>query len=125
MRLHTRLTFSEVHDALLRAQNAGKITPDVFFVKSTESGSRTHPRAFEIQLGTRQKYSLPPGTTDQYGRKMRVRRYKDGGNSDEWAATWHEWGWFIAEVFTADPTSRWAYYASREDFDTKTGGQFS
>ena len=147
MRLHTTLTSAQVHDALDRAQQAGHITRDVHFAVWGSYSSRTHPRAFEVQLGTFDKFSLPPGTVDQHGKRMRVRRFKNSGShgatsewnhgEDVWAATWHEWGWFIAEVFAADPLARfggnpersrypqyvWGYF-SPEDFHVKTDGRF-
>jgi len=142
MRLHTKLTYTDLLQALQRAKDAGRVTPDVTFQGCGLSlhGSRTHPRAFEVQLGTHDKFSLPAGYTDQNGHRMRVRRYKnsgDGGASSEWAtggcpvwaATWHEWGWFMTEVWAADPTARWGGekgwgYKDRADFDVKTKGAF-
>lgn len=140
MRLHTSLSYGQVHDALRQAKDAGQVTPDVTFEVFTCHGSRTHPRAFEVQLGTSDKYSLPEGYRDQYGKLMRVRRYKntgDRGASSDWAtggcavwsATWHEWGWFMARVFAMDPDARFGsekgwHYAGFADFMTKTKDAF-
>lgn len=150
MKLHTRLTGTEVRAALQRAKAEGLITPDIRFVTWTPGRSLTHPHGYEIQLGTYDKRSLPAGTRDQHGRAMHVRRFKNTGRrgaasdsawagNDEsvWAATWFEWGWFIAEIFEADPDARWGAdparcaspsyawgYASPEDFHAKTGGVF-
>ena len=145
MQLHTSLTGTQVKAALTRAQRAGLITADVEFVAWSAHGSRTHPHAFEVQLGTENKHSLPPGTVDQHGKRMHVRRYKNSGSrgatsswfwgESVWAATWHEWGWFIAAVFDADPGARfgsnpararypWGYF-SPADFNAKTSWQFA
>jgi hypothetical protein len=139
MRLHTRLTYTQVYDALHQAQAAGHVTPDVHFVSYGASGSRTHPYGYEIQLGTCDRYSLPAGYKDQHGKNLRVRRFKNSGHygaSSEWAtgedtysATWHEWGWFIAAVFAADPSARWGSvkgwgYRDEADFNFKTKNQF-
>lgn len=137
MKLHTNLDYMGVAYALKKAKDDGHVTQDVCFQGSlVPHGSRTHPRAFEVQLGTEDKTSLPCGYTDQYGHKMNVRRYKNSGScgaASEWAtgcnvyaATWDEWGWFIAAVFDADPQARFdTRYLSRADFDAKTGGKFS
>jgi hypothetical protein len=140
MRLHTKLTCAEVHRALEQAKKAGHVAPDVRFTTESVHSSVTHLRAFEVQLGTYCKTSLPAGYTDQHGHRLSVRRYKNSGaggaaSDDEygrcavWAATWHEWGWFMAGVFAADPGARFGtakgwHYAGRADFDRKTEGVF-
>lgn len=140
MRLHTNLTYAQVYGALSKAQNDGHVTRDVRFIGFASHKSRTHPRAFEVQLGTEDKYSLPAGYVDQNGYHLKSRRWKNSGSRgaqtewatgcDEWAATWHEWGWFMAEIFAADPDARFGsvkgwHYAGAADFNTKTGGQFT
>lgn len=135
MKLHTSLTPVEVTQALGRAQNKGRITRDVHFTVFIPERSLTHRYGYEIQLGTYDQDSLPAGYADQNGRTMRVRRARGANQGDaRWAATWHEWGWFIAEVFAADPGARWGSdparsrhpwgYFSPADFHGKTGGQF-
>jgi len=125
--------------ALADAKDEGHIARDVTFTGYTAYKSRTHPFAHEIQLGTWDKTSLPKGYTDQHGHKLTVRRYQntgDSGASSErpghdgavWAATWHEWGWFMAKVFELDPSARWGSqrwgYQSAADFHAKTKGVF-
>lgn len=125
MRLHTSLYSQEVRAALRRAQDKGRITADVHFTVWTPGRSRTHPHAYEIQLGTYDQYSLPAGYRDQRGSTMHVRRYRNSNHGEaEWAATWHEWGWLITEIFEADPAARWGHYQDAADFHTKTDGQF-
>jgi hypothetical protein len=131
MRLHTRLTETEVASALDRAKKNNLITQDVFFDPIEERGSSTHPRAFEIQLGAENGGGLPEDYTNQHGKRQKCRRVRNGSYSAyyRFAATWHEWGWFMAEVFHADPAARWGDkswgYNGRDDFDSKTRGQFS
>jgi hypothetical protein len=143
MKLHTELTGQQVHAALYEAVKKGKITPDVQLMNFDSAGSRSHARAFEIHLGTWEKDTLPKGYRDQNGRKLSVRRFSNSGDSGAaseyyghdgavWAATWHEWGWFMVEIFDADPnavfgspTARgYGGYKSREDFDQKTNNAF-
>lgn len=138
MKLHTNLYSQGLRDALRRAKDKGLITEDVHFTVFRPERSMTHLHGFEIQLGTYNQDSLPAGYTDQNGRTLRVRRARNASQGDaRWAATWHEWGWLIAEIFAADPAARWGAnpdrcsrpewaggYASPEDFDRKTDGQF-
>jgi hypothetical protein len=139
MRLHTKLSYSQVVGALADAKDEGHIAHDVTFVGYTGYKSRTHERAHEIQLGTWDKTSLPAGYTDQHGHKLTVRRYKntgDAGASSEWfghdgavwSATYHEWGWLMAKVYELDPEAVWGSqrwgYQSAADFHAKTKGVF-
>lgn len=138
MRLHTTLTSMQLNAALRDAKLAGHITQDVTFTSFSIHNSRTHVRAFEVQLGTYCQDSLPAGYTDQNGHRMKVRRFKNSGDGGAtsgwyeptvWAATWHEWGWLMVEIWKADPTARWGGekgygYKDRADFDVKTKGAF-
>ena len=133
MKLHTKLSGTEVREAMEAAKLAGKVTPDVYFVEYDHGNSRTHAHRFEIQLGTDDKHSLPAGTVDQYGRRMNVRRYKNSGNSgansgflaeEIYAATWDEWGWFIAEIMRRDPEAVFGTYRGIESFNAQTDSKF-
>jgi hypothetical protein len=137
MRLHTKLTSDDVYAALSRAKRTGRVSSTVVFDPITAYNSKTHPRAYEIQLGTFDSY-LPFNTFDQHGRRMRTRRTRNTRNytdDQRFAATWHEWGWFIAEIFAADPSARWGGnpatskhpwgYFSEADFSKKTSGLFN
>lgn len=139
MKLHTVLYTQDIRNALQRAKAAGRVTADVELVQLKPEGSRTHPYGYLVQLGTFDQDSLPAGTTDQHGRRMNVRRYKNSGDSGAaseyygrdgavWAATYHEWGWFIAELFAADPTAStsasYGRYKSAEDFREQTNGAY-
>lgn len=131
MRLHTKLGYAEVYNALRVAKAKGRVTQDVSFAIDDSYGSRIAPQAFEIQLGTCDKNSLPEGYTDQNGHRLRVRRYKNSGSSGAdsvYSATWHEWGWFMAEIFAADPEAVWGGkswgYHGVTDFHEKTGYLF-
>lgn len=134
MKLHTSLSQDKVMAAFRLAQGSGHISQAVFPVVFEEHRSHTHPRSFEIQLGS-QDYSPIPEPVNRYGREQKTRRRSH--NLSCWAATWREWGWFIAEVFDADPRSRWGTrprhdgrdharwgYFDREDFHRKTNHEF-
>jgi hypothetical protein len=130
MRLHTRLTYSQVIGALVSAKHAGLVAPDVQFTVLKSHGSRTRQHAFEVQLGVPRSGPYQPlkaGTLNKYGRPQKTRRTTNGGGQN-WAATWAEWGWFMAEVYDRDSAARWGAgswgYFSRLDFNEKTDSRF-
>lgn len=80
MRIHTNvLTVSDVY-------RATKGLPGVL-VTASQHGSRTHERAIEVSLE---------------GNGYRKNTGKHGA-SDEFGATWDEWGVFIAALYEVDP----------------------
>lgn len=46
------------------------------------------------------------------------------GAAREMAASWTEWGWFLARVFDRDPDARCGDYRGVEDFNTQTNDRF-
>lgn len=58
------------------------------------------------------------------------RHYPNSGTSgaQSWegqvAASWAEWGWFLARVFEVDPDARCGDYRSADDFHAQTGERF-
>lgn len=46
------------------------------------------------------------------------------GAGDDGAASWDDYGWFLAELFERDPGLHAAYYRDREHFHQATRGQF-
>ena len=144
MRLHTSLSYEQVEAALSRAKNNGKVDKSVQFVDTNAPGtqtyrnmavhgSHTHARSFEVQLGA-YEYTPIPEPVNRYGRTQKTRRRSQNGS---WAATWREWGWFMAEVYADDPLARWGQrpkydgkddrrwgYFDLTDFDQKTDYEF-
>lgn len=109
MRLHTdRLAPSDVHRATTAAGMTG------VFAVVTVHGSRSRARGLEVKL---------TGTSS--------RRPNSGGcgAGGDYAATWDEWGMFLAALYELDPEmiagspSRPAY-ASRAAFHAATHGRF-
>lgn len=77
-------------------------------------GSRSHARAFDVKL------------TGTSGRRPNSGRYgaTDFG-SDDHAATWDEWGMFLAALYAIDETIMVPrIYADAADFHFKTGNRF-
>lgn len=46
------------------------------------------------------------------------------GAGEEGAASWGDYGWFLAELFERDPGMHAAYYRDRGHFHEATGGKF-
>ncbi|UDL16708.1 hypothetical protein SEA_ATUIN_315 [Arthrobacter phage Atuin] len=119
MRLHSNtLTDSDIRDSIQAAKDAGKIDRLVGFEIFDDKGSRTRAKAWEIQLGW-------------YGDKVRGdgRRWKNTGKSGAdsygngggcYAATYDEWGWFIAELYKRDANLVFGHYKTRELFNDYT-----
>lgn len=123
MKLHSNtIRYADVVESMRRAKNAGLVSQDVFFVKCDHAGSRSRAFAFEIQLGAMDQRSGPTNS----------RHYKNTGHSgagygDEkiWAASYDEWGWYIAELFAIDPDAVFGTYKGRDSFNAQTGGKFA
>jgi hypothetical protein len=116
MRLHTNsLEWSDLYKALNSAKGKGLVASHIEFVTSSSHGSRTHNRAFEIQLGTDTKIS---------GDKRRYKNSGQYGASNVYAATYDEWGWFIKELFTLDNELSFGHYKSFDDFNRMTENKY-
>lgn len=102
MKIRTNATADQVRAAAREAR--------VSFERFDVTGSRTHAHTFDVLL---------LGHTSN-------RRPNSGyrGAGDEYAATWDEWGIFLARIFDADPTTRATYYDDAEHFHWVTGDRF-
>lgn len=102
MRIHANnLTTSEIYKAARIAR--------VEIEHLTEHGSRKRAHAFEVKLSG----------------ESRRRPNNNGAHGDVFAATWDQWGVFLAYLFDADneitiPTA----YVDRENFQFKTDARF-
>ena len=96
MRIHTRLTATDLTAAL----------PFDVFAHITPKGSRKRERAFEVTLYVLEKDELHRrfGNSDGYGA------------SNEVAATWDEWGVWMAALYALDPHAVIGWYETQEDF---------
>lgn len=118
MKLHSDIIdLTGVYDAMLTAKRAGLVSADIAFVVLHKSPSRSRHNGFEIQLGTNDKTTGP----------SRSRKFKNSGHSGAdniYAATWDEWGFFIAELFAIDPDATFGSYKGLTDFNVQTGNKF-
>lgn len=114
MIIHTNLTSEEFGELVATP----KLNADVFYDRWTESRSRTHDRKFDLILRGNTRLS-----------RSGVWRKRPNFGAGGWAATFDEWGWFLAALFDADPTARcgsatFPVYADREDFHDRTHGVY-
>jgi len=83
-----------------------------------QAGSRTHERKVRIHLGS-------DSATTPDGQKRRWSNSGVRGAGGYRAATYDEWGWFLAALFDADPTARCVNsYDGRADFHRVTHGKY-
>lgn len=67
-------------------------------------GSRSHHIAYSVRLSGSSKSTMT--------------------NLPDKAATYDEWGFFLAEIFARDPQAKCGGYNGREDFIVQTDGKF-
>lgn len=113
MKLHTSLPETEVRACLARQHAVGDIPADVEFDIFGLVGSRSHQHAYEIHLATAQRDTRNDGI-------KRKTSSMAGSSGLRYAATYDEWGWFLAEFFSADPDAKASPYKNQADFHAKT-----
>jgi len=110
MRLHSR-TLTAAH--LQEARRAAGL--NAWDLTYTEHGSRACGHAFEVSL---------TGTSPR-----RPNSGKYGATGDDHAATWDEWGMFLAYLYRVDDamvcgSAKHSVYADADDFHWRTAGRF-
>lgn len=118
MRIHADLlTPDAIYAALGRLRDSGRVG-GIFLMRNEEAGSRSRRRSIDVKLSSYAS-QLPDGKT--------CRRWANSGRhgASEWrAATYDEWGLFIAELFRLDPTARIGQYEGASDFQRQTRGAY-
>ena len=105
MMIHTNvLTRDEIAAAARRA--------GVSFERLEQKGSRKRARKFDVILEGSGRTGGAWGNSGSYGAAQYV------------AATWDEWGVFLAALFTADPEAWTDAYTSAEHFRWSTAGRY-
>ena len=111
MRIHTDLTRADVHRIIREGKH------HAYALTLTEHGTRTaKARGLELQL---------TGTST----RQRNSGFYGAAGTDDYAATWDEWGIVLAGIFAADPTAimgsaKHPVYADADDYHWKTGDRF-
>jgi hypothetical protein len=97
-----------LHSDILTAADLHAATPDEVIASVSNHGSRKRARAFEVSL---------EGLGDRHTRKKNSGQY---GAGYEFAASWDDWGIWLAALYEIDPNLNATYYTSREDFYAQT-----
>lgn len=120
MKLHTKLEYVDVRNALGAAKLKDKVGYDVNFVILKKATSKSHPNGWMITLGSTEE--RPTGTDNNHKRRFRNKGTGPDKRGDfaPYAATWDEWGWFMAEVYNRDPNAKIGSYRSEDDFHGQT-----
>jgi predicted aminopeptidase len=109
MKIHTdTLRIADLQAALRETGLAGRGVYLDDERAPAERGSRKRARRIDFYLVA----------TDGYGRRW-ANSGISGAGTDK-AATYDEWGVFLAELFERDPEASANYYASRRDFEAQT-----
>lgn len=126
------LTASDVRNALVATIDAGHVGPTVQFARFREFSPRTHSHGIEVILASSSSASWRPDVIKDYGytetalRKAGRRYYRRGGDSEgnglQTSPSWHEFGFFIAELYKIDPDAQVGVYNSEEHFRAETEG---
>ncbi|ATS93166.1 hypothetical protein SEA_PATIO_85 [Gordonia phage Patio] len=132
MRLHTdTLTSGDLYAATVAANDRMDATTDLaansartthrphivtpMYAEITTHGSRIRTRALEVQMS---------------GDASRRTNSGNRGAGDEYAATWDQWGLFLAEAFRRDPdmlvgSKKYPVYDGAEHFHWVTGTRYA
>ena len=113
MRLHSDvLTYTQqIRNIFLEVRGTDRIADHVFLARIETHGSRSRAQAFDISLSAYDKLD------------GEIRHYKNSGGygaSDEYAATYDEWGFFIEALFAADPDMIFGGYKGRDNYHDQT-----
>ena len=112
MKLHSRtLTYADLHTAL-------KAAPGVHLDRAEPRGSRSHGKGWDIALES-------DGTPDVGGKPRRFARNvgKAGrfpGEHPGFAASYDDWGRYLAVLFDLDPDLHAGPYKGRDHFHEVT-----
>lgn len=102
MRIHSdTLTMLNLYEAARTAR--------VEFDRFDAKGSRKRDHAFDVTL---------------FGESRRRPNNRGTSGPDDYAATWDQWGVFLAFLFNLDPDMATPYYADADEFDYRTNRRF-
>lgn len=104
MRIHLNLTAPEVDHLLDAARRAAGVQ----FERKSHHGSQSHTMAVDVILSGDAPHRI--NSRDTYA---------------ENAASWDQWGIFLAVIYAADPTAKSWAYDDAQDFHEQTGNRFN
>jgi hypothetical protein len=98
-----------LHTDLLTASDLYRALPSCVELDEIQRGSRSRDHAFEVAL-------IGRGTRHTRRRNTGQR----GADGYSYAATWSDWGRWLAALFTIDPHAIAGHYNGAADFHAKT-----
>ena len=109
MRIHTdTIAYTQtLRDALYQT------TRGVVLQECNRGKSRSHAYAYDVALQS-------DGTPDRWGTSRRRTR----ANGERYAASYDDWGFWLAALFELDPTMKAGPYTGRADFHVQTRGKY-
>lgn len=123
MKFHSdTLTTSDIRDALKAAKAKGNVDDLVEFMILEPKGSRTRSNGFEIRLEWLGEKQRGDGRHWTNSGKSGANSYGNGNGT--YAATYDEWGWFIAELFDMDADAVFGTYKGYGGFHADTRYKF-
>jgi hypothetical protein len=109
MKIHSdTLTFLDIQQAVPRGCFLANFYHDGRLCDIVEAGSRSHKRSFIVRLSGTSKSTMDTRNMPE----------------PEKAATYDEWGYFLAALFSKDESAKMGVYKDAADFDFKTGHAF-
>ena len=115
MKIHSdHLDEAKLRDALATAKDAGLVARDVVLA-IYPTGSRKRAHAWDCHLSTSEKRRPDGKVRHRAGSSISLRPS---------AATYDEWGHWLANVFTCDPNAIAGSYGSGPHFHYMTEGRY-
>lgn len=114
MLIHTNtITAGQLYSTLAGLETLNLVTANLHFEVLTEHGSRKRDHAFEIQLGACDKVK---------GDKRGWKNSGTNGAGDVYAATYDEWGYFLAALYHLDKSTWCQCHGDLDGFRENTEG---
>jgi hypothetical protein len=101
-----RIGSADIYNATDAATRNGGGPCTVRPTRMSLRGSRKRARAFDVTLSG-------------------SHSHRQNGNRDAYAATYDEWGWFLAHLFTVDPEAIAGPYGGADDFHRQTANVYT
>lgn len=118
MRIHTNnLDTGDAARILYALQRAGLVADHLHFHVLEQHGSRKRDHALEVQLGT---YTKVPGDLRSWKNSGTRGAESEGWGEGVYAATYDEWGYFLAALYLADSELWCQYHGDRAGFGRLT-----
>jgi len=115
---------TDIMDALDAAKRAGKVSAHVYFDRFDHGNSRSHQTAVELHLEASCEGRQGGCTAGhRWANSGKYGAESDNNGTGTRAATYDEWGWFLAYLFAQYPDAWAGQYRGRDSFHALTESQ--